>query len=439
MELSPAVIGIIGLLVLLTFLFFGVPVAYSFIFVGFIGLVILVGPSVAFSLMGTSPFKEAANYTWTLLPLYMLMGTIAGDAGMVESAYASALVWFGKLRGGIIYTTIVAGTIFAAVCGSYLATDITFTKIAWPEMKRYRYHPAISLGSILVTGTLSSLIPPSVVFVIYAMIAEESIGRLFIAGVIPGLLQSVMIMATVAIWISLKNDIAPHGPSSSWSQKVVGTRRVWPLMVLILFILGGLWAGVFTANEGAGIGCVGALAIGFIQSKYNLPTFFKSLRDTSVMAGSIFILIVTLQIFNTFLAVTNLPQQLAQWIASLNMLPIVVLICILIVYIILGTVLDMFPIFLLTLPIFIPVLLDAKVDLVWFGVLSTITLGLGEISPPIGAPLFIIHNMVKKDGVMLRDIFKGSAIFCIPVVVNLVFCVIFPQLSLWLPNTMIGR
>jgi tripartite ATP-independent transporter DctM subunit len=439
MDISPTIVGIIGLVILLLFLFSGVPVAYCFIFVGFIGLVILLGPSVTFTLIGTSPFQQAANYTWTLLPLYMLMGSIAGDAGMVQSAYSATLVWFGKLRGGIIYTTIVAGTVFAAICGSYLATDITFTKLAWPEMKRYKYAPELGLGSILVTGTLSSLIPPSVVFVIYAMISQESIGKLFIAGLIPGILQSVLIMVTAGIWITVQKNVAPPGLPTTLSQKVKGSSQIWPLLVLILLVLGGIWAGIFTANEGAGIGCVGALVIGFAQRRYSGKTLMQSLRETSVMAGSIFVLIVTLQIFNTFLAVTQFPQALAQWISSMSLPPIIVLIAILIIYTILGVVLDIFPIFLLTLPIFIPVLAAAGIDLIWFGVLATIVLGLGGISPPVGAPIFIIHNMVKKDGINLRTLYKGCAIFCIPVIVTTVICVALPQVVLWLPNTMIGH
>ena len=439
MEFNLVLLGIIGIVVLLVLMFMGVPIAFSFAFTGFVGIWLTAGISPALSLLGTSTYKLTANYTWTVLPLFMLMGQLAGDAGLTGDAYRAARNWIGQFRGGLALATTAASAVFAAICGSVLATTITMTKIAWPEMKKNNYEPGLSLGSILCAGSISSLIPPSIAFVIYAMIVEESVGRLFIGGILPGIVLALSIGLTVMVLVRIDPQKAPSARAVSWRERIQSLKGVWSMLLLIIIIMGGIWGGIFTVNEASGIGAAGALIIGLSKRKISWSVLKNSLRETALMSGGMFILIVCVQFFNTFLTLTGLPVQLANWVVNMQLSPMMVLVVILVIYGILGIPLEMPPILLLTLPIFVPLLESLGIDKVWFGVLSTITISLAAMTPPVGAPLFVVHGMVKRDGISLNTIFNAAWIFCIPICIALIICVIFPQLSLWLPNTMFGK
>jgi tripartite ATP-independent transporter DctM subunit len=420
-------------------MFMGVPIAFSFAFTGIVGSWIIAGFSPVLNLIGTSTYLMTANYTWTVLPLFMLMGQLAGEAELTGDAYRTARNWVGQLRGGLALATTAASALFAAICGSVLATTITMTKIAWPEMKKINYEPGLSLGSILCAGAVSSLIPPSIAFVIYAMIVEESVGRLFIGGVFPGIVLTITIAITVYIWVRIDPKSGPAAERVPWAERFRSLKKVWSVLLLIIIIMGGIWGGIFTVNEAAGIGATGALIIGMAKRKISRKAFMRALRETALMSGSMFILIVSVNFFNTFLTLTGLPVQLANWVVGMDLSPIMVLTVILLIYVILGIPLEMPPVLLLTLPVFVPLLEGLGIDKVWFGVLSTITISLAAMTPPVGAPLFIVHNLVRDDGIPLSTIFNAAWIYCIPITLTLIICVIFPQLSLWLPATMFGN
>jgi C4-dicarboxylate transporter, DctM subunit len=439
MDINLVIIGVVGIAMLLVLMFMGVPIAFTFVVVGFVGIWIISGWDPAVYLLGTTTYKQTANYTWTVLPLFMLMGQLAGDAGLTGDAFSACKKWMGQVKGGLALATTVAASLFAAVCGSNIAASITMTKLAWPEMKKLNYDPSLALGSILCAGSLAALIPPSIPFVVYAMIVEESIGKLFIGGILPGIVLAICIVFTVWIIVKMDPKKAPPSPSVSWREKFRSLGDVWSILLLILIVLGGIWGGVFTATEAAGIGSAGALIIGLAKRAFTWKRFKHAFRESALMGGGMFILLVAVNIFNTFLTLTGLPVMLADWVVAMDLSPMAVLIFILIIYMVLGIPLELPPILMLTLPIFTPLLVSVGIDKIWFGILTTITGNLAAITPPVGAPMFIVHGIVKNDGVTLNQIFKGSWWFCIPTVVSLAICVAFPQLTLWLPNMMIGK
>jgi C4-dicarboxylate transporter, DctM subunit len=431
--------GIIGVLMLLVLMFMGVPIAFTFVIVGFVGIWLINGFSPALFMLGNTTYKETADYTWTVLPLFMLMGQLAGDAGLTGDAFAACRKWIGHIKGGLALATTAAASLFAAVCGSNIASSITMTKLAWPEMKKMKYDPALGLGSILCAGTIATLIPPSIPFVVYAMIVEESVGKLFIGGILPGIVLAALICLTVWIIVRMDPKKAPSSPPASWKERFGGLKDVWSILLLILIVLGGIWGGVFTATEAAGIGSAGALIIGLSKRAFTWPKLKHAFRESALMGGGMFILLVAVNIFNTFLTLTGLPVLLADWVVGMNLSPMMVLIVILLIYGVLRIPLELPPIMVLTLPIFAPLLVSLGIDKVWFGILSTMTGNLAAITPPVGAPMFIVHGIVKNDGVTLNDVFRGSWWFCIPTVVCLAICVAFPQITLFLPSLMTGK
>ena len=431
--------GVIALIILLVLLFLSVPIGFCFGVVGFGGLWWTLGFSSALATLKTVAYYQVSNYTWAVFPLFILMGEVATEGQLTADAYNAARKWVGHVRGGLAFATTVAGTLFAAVCGSQMAASVTMTKVAWPEMKKYEYDPALSLGSILCAGSISTLIPPSIPFVVYGMLVNESVGKLFIGGVIPGIIMAILIVVTVLIWIAINPEVAPKSPAETWKEKFKVLPGVWTVLALILLIMGGLWGGVFTANEAAGIGAAGAMVISLIKGRLTWRGSIRMLIASCAMSANIFFLLITVQIFNQLLAVTNVTMTLANWVAGLHLSGMMVLILILVVYAILGIPLEPGPLLLLTLPIFVPLLERMGIDKVWFGILSTMTSNLAGLSPPVGMPLFLVHGIVKDDGIGLKTVFKGAWVFCLPILAALIICLIWPQLTLWLPSTMFGK
>jgi len=437
--MEPWLVGVVALIILLVLLMLGMPVAYTFAVAGFLGLWWITGLNSALATLKGVAYYQVANYSWSVFPLFIVMGVVAGESGLTGDAFGAAEKWLDKVRGGLAFATTVAGTLFAAVCGSTLAASVTMAQVAWPEMRKAKYNHALSLGSILCAGSLAALIPPSIGFVVYAMLADESVGRLFIGGIIPGIVLAVMMIITVQIWIMIDPKAAPASTKVPWSEKFKVLRGTWTILLLIILVMGGLWGGIFTANEAAGVGAFGTMAIAMMKKRLTWKGTLRVFADAAGMSANIFLLLVCVQIFNNLLTVTNLPTMLANWVVSMHLSATMVLIVILFVYAILGVPLEFPPILMLTLPIFVPVLVGLGIDKVWFGILSTITVGLAGITPPVGGPMFLVHGVVKKDGVSLNTVFNGCWVFCIPTIVTLIVCLIWPQLTLWLPGTMFGK
>ncbi len=437
--MDPWLVGVVALILLLALLMLGMPIAYTFAVAGFLGLWWIIGLNSTIATLKSLAYYQVAEYSWAVFPLFIVMGVLAGEGGLTGDAFGATEKWLGRFRGGLAFATTAAGSLFGAVCGSSMAASVTMAKVAWPEMRKAKYNPALSLGSILCAGSLSLLIPPSIGFVFYAMLADESVGRLFIGGIIPGIVLALMMIITVQIWIMIDPKAAPVGIKVPWSEKTKALQGTWAILLLIIVVMGGLWGGVFTANEAAGIGAAGTMAIAMVKKRLTWRGTIQVFTVAAVMSANIFLLLVCVQIFSNFLTVTNLPTMLANWVISMNLSAMMVVIVILFVYAVLGVPLEFAPILMLTLPIFLPVLEGVGIDKVWFGILATFTAALAGITPPVGGPIFLVHGIVKKDGISLNTVFNGCWVFCIPTVVALVACLIWPQLVLWLPGTMFGK
>jgi tripartite ATP-independent transporter DctM subunit len=436
---GPTLIGILGLVFMLVLMFLGIPIGVAFVIPGMLGVALLAGFKPAITMLGTVTYSQMASYTWAVIPLFMLMGELVAESGLTADAYDAASKWLGRVPGGLCHATTAAATLFAAVSGSAVVSSVAMTKLSWPEMKRYGYEPGISLGSILCAGTIAFLIPPSIPMVIYAMLAEESVGKLFIAGIVPGILTAFLIVITVAILVVFNPRVAPPGPVANWRQRFTALLQIWPILTLVIFVMGSIWAGICTPNEAAGVGCLLAIFIAWSRDKLSWRGLTGALQRVTILGGGMFVMFVGIQVFNTFLTLTMLPQMLATWVAGLDLSPTAVLWVIVIVYMILGIPLEVGPILLLTVPIFVPLLVSLGIDKVLFGVLSTITVGLAFMTPPVGAPLFLVHAIVQEEGISLNTIFRGAAIFCVPILVSIILLILFPQLALWLPGTMYGQ
>lgn len=435
--MSPMTAGLVNLVIMLGLMFLGMPLAFTFALSGLTGIVMIMGLPAALHYMSTVPFSTAASYTFCVMPLFMLMGDYAFRGGLTTDAYGSARKWFGHLPGGLAITSTVASAIFGAVCGSGSATAMIMTQVAWPEMKRYGYSSKLGLGSIAAAGPLAILIPPSVPLIIYGILSETSIGKLFMAGWIPGLLFTITLSITVAIIAKIRPDMAPKTEKVSLKERVASLKNIWSILVLILIVMGGIWGGICTVNEAAGIGAIGSLVIAMSRKKLNLRSMMEAMRDVGTSGASMFFMFVGIQIFNIFMAMSGLPRGLASWITGLPLSPMAIIWAIVILYLILGCFLDSPPVVMLTVGLLAPVVRDLGFDLVWFGIVVAFTVAMGAITPPVGINLFVIKSRVPE--VPSMDMIKGVLPFMITTVVTMVLIMYVPQMSLFLPNLMFAK
>lgn len=434
--MSPSTIGWIGLVVLFALMATGMPIGFAMALVGFVGFGIVAGWTGALTQLGTVPYASVASYTLTVLPLFILMGEFAFLSGMIRGAFSGAHKWLGHLPGGLAIATISACAAFAAVCGSSVATAATMGTVAYPEMKRYKYRPELAAGSIACGGTLGILIPPSTPMVIYAVFAEESVGKLFMGGFLPGILLTLLFIAVIYIWVKISPTTGPRGPQTTWKEKFGAAKDVWPVFILALLVLGGIWGGVFSPTEAAGVGAFAAFAIGLARKQMKLKSVLNSLSETVKTSAMVFTILIGAMIFNYFIVICGIPAQLAAVVESLALPPLGILICILFVYLILGCLMDTMAMTVLTLPIFLPILHNLGFDLVWFGIIFVIMCEMALVTPPIGMNVFIIAGMVKD--APMYSIFRGITPFLIAILVCLALVIAFPQIALFLPTSMIG-
>ena len=431
--MDPFIVGLIGIAILLVFLFSGLSIGAGMALVGFLGFAVLVGFGPALGILKSVPYSTFAHYSLSVIPLFILMGSFAFAAGMSENLFNAVYKWIGHFRGGVAQATIVACACFAAISGSSLATAATLGAVALPEMKKYKYDDGLATGAIAAGGSVGILIPPSVILIIYGIITEQSIGKLFLAGFIPGIMETVFYLFTIWYLTFLKPHHGPKGPKTTFREKIDALKHTWEVVILFIVVIGGIYRGWFTPTEAAGIGAFGTFFFALIRRKLTWTVFKDSIVNTLVTTGMLFMIILGAMIFGYFLSVSQVPGSLASTVADLPVNRYVILSIILIVTLALGCVMDSMAIVLLTIPVFYPLILDMDFNPIWFGILVVRVTEMGLITPPVGLNVFIIKGI---SGVPIGTIFRGVFPHLVADAIQIVFLVAFPQIALFLPNMM---
>ena len=411
-----------------------VPLAFAMGLVGFIGLGLLRGWQPTMANASQVVFDTGFAYTLSVVPLFILMGNFVARAGLAHELFHAAFTFVGHVRGGLAHATVIACAGFGAICGSSIATAATMSKVAYPPMKKLGYADYLSTGVIASGGTLGIMIPPSTIMVIYGIVTETHIGKLFAAGVLPGLVCAGLLMLGV-LWVIWRDrDAGPAGPRSSTAERLSALRGIWGVLALVVIVLGGIYGGVFTATEGAGIGASGAFGFALLRGRLTLKVLYEVLLESARTTAMLFTILIAASIFSAFVNFTTMPGDLKDGITQLGLPPLAVIGAMMLVYVVLGTIMEELTMVLLTLPVFFPVVTQLGFDPVWFGVLIVLVVQVGLISPPVGMNMFVMNALLKD--VPMMQIFRGSAIFCVPLVVGLLLVLLFPQLALWLPSFM---
>jgi len=432
--MRPEFIGIIGIAIMFLFLALRLYIGVAMALVGFLGFSYLSGISPGLSLFGMVPYQTGSFYTFSIIPLFVLMGQFAFYSGMSEDIYRAVHKWIGHFPGGLGMATILGCAGFAAISGSSLATAATMGTVALPEMRKYKYNEGLATGSVAAGGTLGILIPPSIGFVIYGILTEESIGRLLLAGILPGILLAGLYMLTIYIICKRNPEMGPPGAKTSFKEKLLSLTGIWGMLLLFALVMGGIYAGIFTPIEAAGVGACGALLIAVLRKRMNLTLIIKCLQDTLQTTAMIFLILIGAEIFTLFLGVSKLPMLLADVIGGLPFPRYLILTIILLLYVVLGCVLDGIAMIVLTIPVIFPVITAVHFDPIWFGVLMVIVLEMGLITPPVGLNVFIIKGVAKD--IPLRIIFRGVVPFLFASVVAIALIMLFPQIALYIPINM---
>jgi tripartite ATP-independent transporter DctM subunit len=383
-QLSPFSAGSLSIGILMIFIFSGMPLGVALGSIGFIGMIYLTGIKPGFSIMGTEPYRTLATYNFSVIPLFILMGAFCFHSGLSEDLYRTVHKFIGHLPGGLAMATVGACAGFAAVSGSGMATAATMGKVALPEMKKYKYDLRLAAGSIAAGGSIGILIPPSTILVIYGILTEQSIGKLFLAGFIPGILEALLYMLLIYFLCKAKPHLGPKGPKTCLKEKVVALKSTWGVLALFLIVIGGIYLGVFTPTEAAGVGAFGALLLMLIRGKFTKQNFISSLGQSVGTSGGMFFILVGAMIFGVFLARTRLPFELTTLVGGLDLNRYIILIMIIVLYLIIGAFLDIFSIVVITVPILAPIMEGLGFDLIWFGIIVVRLFEMGAITPPIG-------------------------------------------------------
>lgn len=431
--MSPIEVGLLSILIVFILLFLRMPVAYVMLVVGMIGFAYLRSPSAMYSLSAMTIYNTFASYNLIVVPLFVWMGYIAFHSGLSSRIYDATYKVMGSLNGGLAMATIGACTAFGAICGSTTATAATMSAVALPEMKRYNYNNSISTATIASAAILGVMIPPSVIFILYGVSTQESIRRLFMAGIFPGLLLMGLFMLAAYLTAVRRPDMAPPGPRVPWGEKLKAVLSGGvEVIVIFIFVMGGLFLGWFTPGEAGAVGACATLVVALIRRKLNWRGFLDSLSDSVRISAMIMFLVAAASIYGRFLAITGLPGGLASWAVELPLPPVAVLTIVLIIYLILGLFIDALALILLTVPIFYPVALELGFDPIWFGVIIVLALGMGVITPPVGANVYVVAGVDGKTPVM--SIFRGVWPYLMAIFLCIILLTVFPQIALFLPN-----
>jgi C4-dicarboxylate transporter, DctM subunit len=432
--MSSDAVAVLGFVALFVLMLLRVPVGMAMGLVGVTGFAYLVNGDAALKIIGHTSMRTVTDYTFGVIPMFLLMGAFVSNSGMSRELFRAANSFVGHLRGGLGIATIAACAGFAAISGSSVATAATFATVAYPEMRRYNYPQSFATGVIAAGGTLGAMLPPSTVLAVYGIITEQDIGKLFIAGIIPGLLAAAMDMMTVVVIGALRPDFLPVAPRHSWKERLVGLRDIWAMLLLFVFVIGGLYGGLFTPTEAGGVGATGALIIGVLRGKLDGLQIRRSLLQAVRTAAAVLTVLIGALLFGYFLTVTQTPQKVTAFLTALGFGRYGVLALIMLMYIALGCLMDSLAMIILTIPIIFPVIVQLGFDPIWFGVIIVMTVELGLIHPPVGMNVFVIKSVVQE--VTFSTIFRGVLPFILTDLIRLVILIAFPILALWLPSHM---
>ena len=411
-----------------------IPLAVAMGLVGVIGLGLLRGWPPTMANAAQVVYDTGFAYTLSVVPLFILMGNFVARAGLAHELFRAAFTFIGHLRGGLAHATVLACAGFGAICGSSIATAATMAKVAYPPMKKLGYADHLSTGVIAAGGTLGIMIPPSTILVIYGIVTETNIGKLFAAGVLPGLFTALLLMGVVA-WIAWRDPTAaPPGARSSWAERWQALRGIWGVLVLVIVVLGGIYGGVFTATEGAGIGAAGAFFFALARRALTWRVLYDILIESARTTAMLFTILIAAMLFSSFVNFTTMPGDLKDYILHLGLSPLMVVGAMMVIYVLLGTIMEELSMVLLTIPVFFPIVTGLGFDPVWFGVLIVLVVQIGLISPPVGMNLFVLNSLLK--GVSLSQIFRGVWLFVAALCVALLVVLEFQPLALWLPSLM---
>lgn len=424
--------GVVGIIVLIALFLLGMPVGFTMAAVGLVGFSYLVSPQAGLSLLARDFFDTFSSYNLSVIPMFILMGSIAFSAGMGRSLYDAGYTLFGRLRGGLAMATVAGCAGFAAICGSTSATAAAMGRVALPEMKRFGYDDSLATGSVAAAGSLGILIPPSTIFIVYGILTQKSIGKLFVAGVLPGIILAGLFTAVVALICWRNPALGPGGRSTTWREKMEGLRGIIEMLVLFALCIGGLFLGWFSPTQAGAVGAAGALIVGLARRKLSLQAFLDSVKDSLKISCMVMVIVTGAIVFGHFIAMTKIPLVLADWVASLPLHPMAVMGVIVLMYLAGGSFMDALALVTLTIPILYPVVITLGFDPIWFGVIIVLVTEMGVITPPVGVNVYVIKGIANN--VPLETIFKGTIPFLGALVVITGILIAFPQIALFLPS-----
>ena len=437
--MSPTFIGIIGIIIMLLMFMTRMPVAFVMASVGFVGFSVMITPNAGLVLLSRNVYETFASYDLTTIPLFILMGQLGFNSGISKRLYDAGYKFLGSIRGGLAMATVTACTAFGAVCGSSPATAATMATVGLPEMKRYNYDDELATGSVASGGGIGMIMPPSVVLIIYGILTEQSIGALFVAGIFPALLVTLLFILCIYIRCRINPEQGPPGEKFSWTEKFKALLGLGETLIVFTLVIGGIFIGLFTPTEAAAIGAFGVLLIAIVRRQITWKAFVKSLMETLRTSCMVLMLIAGAVIFGKFLAVTRIPFEIAGWVGGLEMSPVLVMGVVIMIYFIGGCFMDALAFVTLTVPIFFPVVMELGFDPIWFGIIIVMVTEMGVITPPVGINVYVVYGVAKNvlnHEIPLEKIFKGIFPFLLAVIVGVIILIIFPRIILFLPNLM---
>ncbi|MEE2846549.1 MAG: TRAP transporter large permease subunit [Gemmatimonadota bacterium] len=432
--MSLTLVGLLGIAAMFVLLMSGVPIAFSMALTGAVGIWILEGPGPALAHTLLIPWDEGRSFVFVTIPLFVLMGQLVFHTGLASDLYDGVRTWIGKVPGGMAITSVIACGAFGAVTGSSIATVATMGAIVMPEMRRYKYHPRLATGTLAASGTLGILIPPSLIFIFYGVMTETSIGALFIAGILPGILTAAMFSAIILVRCIITPSLGPPGPGATWKERWTSTIGLVPILGLFLLVIGGIYGGIFTPTEAAGVGCTGVLVTAAIRRRLTRRAMSKALEETALISAMIFAIIVGGYLVARFLAITGITENMVSILVAMDLGRVGFLVLLVLLYLVLGAMLDVFGMLVLTIPFLMPVVGELGISPIWFGVFAVVMAELALVTPPVGANVFVMRRTAPE--VPMGEIFLGVLPFVLGEMVVIVLLIAFPEIALWLPGRM---